>query len=205
MPLHEYERRSCGHHFEYLTRAEQSPTCPSCRGENLQKLLSVFAAHSDSPAKSFSSSPLEPVDQLRRPARPGFLLDELAVHQGHKRRIGDPVAPRNFSVDTDEAELAVAGRGERLEIEILDDVNAMRHEQMHVAEEHHVGVGIALFHRIPRHVVGANRNHAPFSGPSALPDFDTPAAFRYVASSFQQRRVAGSNQQHIARIDDDVR
>jgi putative FmdB family regulatory protein len=57
---HEYERAGCGHHFEHLTRAEQSPTCPSCRGENPQKLLSVFAAHSDSPAKSFPSSPLEP-------------------------------------------------------------------------------------------------------------------------------------------------
>jgi putative FmdB family regulatory protein len=43
MPLFEYECRACGNHFEYLTRQDQSPSCPSCAGEDLQKLLSVFA------------------------------------------------------------------------------------------------------------------------------------------------------------------
>jgi putative FmdB family regulatory protein len=43
MPLFEYECRACGHHFEYLTRSAESPSCPSCSGEDLQKLLSVFA------------------------------------------------------------------------------------------------------------------------------------------------------------------
>jgi putative FmdB family regulatory protein len=43
MPLFEYECRSCGHQFEYLTRDGRSPNCPSCAGDNLQKLLSVFA------------------------------------------------------------------------------------------------------------------------------------------------------------------
>jgi len=43
MPLFEYECRACGHHFEYLTRDGRSPACPSCEGEDLQKLLSVFA------------------------------------------------------------------------------------------------------------------------------------------------------------------
>ena len=54
MPLFEYACRSCGHHFEYLTRADQSPSCPACAGVDLNKLLSVFAAQSNSPAKSFS-------------------------------------------------------------------------------------------------------------------------------------------------------
>jgi putative FmdB family regulatory protein len=43
MPLFEYECRVCGQQFEFLTREGQSPSCPSCRGANLQKLLSVFA------------------------------------------------------------------------------------------------------------------------------------------------------------------
>jgi len=43
MPLFEYECRGCGHHFEYLTRDGQSPSCPACAGDDLQKLLSVFA------------------------------------------------------------------------------------------------------------------------------------------------------------------
>ena len=44
MPLFEYECRGCGHHFEYLTRDGQSPSCPACKGVELQKQLSVFAA-----------------------------------------------------------------------------------------------------------------------------------------------------------------
>jgi len=43
MPVFEYECRGCGHHFEYLTREGRTPACPSCAGEELQKLLSVFA------------------------------------------------------------------------------------------------------------------------------------------------------------------
>jgi putative FmdB family regulatory protein len=46
MPMYEYECRGCGQHFEFLTREGQSPECPSCRGEDLQKLLSVFAVNS---------------------------------------------------------------------------------------------------------------------------------------------------------------
>jgi putative FmdB family regulatory protein len=54
MPLFEYECRGCGHQFEYLTRGGQSPACPACTGADLQKLMSVFAAQSSTPAKSFS-------------------------------------------------------------------------------------------------------------------------------------------------------
>jgi putative FmdB family regulatory protein len=43
MPLFEYACRGCGHRFEYLTRAGQSPACPSCRSTELEKQLSVFA------------------------------------------------------------------------------------------------------------------------------------------------------------------
>jgi putative FmdB family regulatory protein len=45
MPLFEYECRACGHQFEYLTRHGQSPSCPACQGDRLQKLLSVFAVN----------------------------------------------------------------------------------------------------------------------------------------------------------------
>ena len=41
MPLFEYECRGCGRRFEYLTRGDQSPACPSCQGVELQKLLSA--------------------------------------------------------------------------------------------------------------------------------------------------------------------
>jgi putative FmdB family regulatory protein len=48
MPLFEYECRSCGRSFEYLTREGQSPSCPACQSVNLQKLLSVFAVSAQS-------------------------------------------------------------------------------------------------------------------------------------------------------------
>jgi putative FmdB family regulatory protein len=43
MPLFEYACRSCGHHFEFLTRDGVAPACPACESDDLQKLLSVFA------------------------------------------------------------------------------------------------------------------------------------------------------------------
>jgi putative FmdB family regulatory protein len=52
MPLFEYECRACGKQFEFLTRDGQSPTCPSCHGADLQKLLSVFAVSGGSGDKS---------------------------------------------------------------------------------------------------------------------------------------------------------
>jgi putative FmdB family regulatory protein len=46
MPLFEYACRGCGHHFEFLTREGQSPICPLCAGDELEKQLSVFAVSS---------------------------------------------------------------------------------------------------------------------------------------------------------------
>ena len=45
MPLFEFACRECGHKFEYLTRAGQSPSCPSCHSDDLEKQLSVFAVN----------------------------------------------------------------------------------------------------------------------------------------------------------------
>jgi putative FmdB family regulatory protein len=56
MPLFEYECRACGHHFEHLTRGSEAASCPSCRGADLQKLLSVFAVNtSGASAKTFDA------------------------------------------------------------------------------------------------------------------------------------------------------
>ena len=45
MPLYEYECKTCRHEFETLVRNGESPRCPECGGERLEKLLSVPAAH----------------------------------------------------------------------------------------------------------------------------------------------------------------
>jgi len=58
MPLFEYECRGCHQRFEFLTREGRSPACPACKSEDLQKLMSVFAAQSSTPAKSFSDRPM---------------------------------------------------------------------------------------------------------------------------------------------------
>jgi putative FmdB family regulatory protein len=73
MPLFEYECRGCGQRFEYLTRENQSPACPSCKGAELQKLMSVFAAQSSTPAKSAGSwdQPMSACGSCGDPRGPG--------------------------------------------------------------------------------------------------------------------------------------
>jgi putative FmdB family regulatory protein len=45
MPLYEYACKSCDREFEALVRTSQAPQCPSCGSTELERLLSVFAAH----------------------------------------------------------------------------------------------------------------------------------------------------------------
>jgi len=45
MPLFEYACKECTHEFEALVRGSEKPECPSCHGKELQRRLSVFAAH----------------------------------------------------------------------------------------------------------------------------------------------------------------
>ena len=46
MPIYEYECRSCGHTFEALVRASDVPLCPSCKSQDLEQLISLFAVSS---------------------------------------------------------------------------------------------------------------------------------------------------------------
>jgi len=48
MPIYEYACRACGHEFETLVRAAETPSCTSCSSADLQKKLSVFAPQSAS-------------------------------------------------------------------------------------------------------------------------------------------------------------
>jgi putative FmdB family regulatory protein len=52
MPLFEYACRSCDHQFESLVRGNETPACPSCQSTELERRLSVFAAHSSSPSSA---------------------------------------------------------------------------------------------------------------------------------------------------------
>lgn len=46
MPLFEYACRECHHEFEALVRASDTPACPTCHSAQLDRRISVFAAHS---------------------------------------------------------------------------------------------------------------------------------------------------------------
>ena len=43
MPLYEYKCRGCGHQYEALVRGVEVPPCPSCKGQDLERLLSAPA------------------------------------------------------------------------------------------------------------------------------------------------------------------
>jgi putative FmdB family regulatory protein len=45
MPLYEYACKQCSHQFEALVRGGDTPECPSCHSPELERRLSVFAAH----------------------------------------------------------------------------------------------------------------------------------------------------------------
>ncbi|MDE0035748.1 MAG: zinc ribbon domain-containing protein [Deltaproteobacteria bacterium] len=45
MPLYEFQCKSCGHEFEDLVLGSARPACPSCNGQQLERLLSVFAVN----------------------------------------------------------------------------------------------------------------------------------------------------------------
>lgn len=49
MPMYEYNCPACHSRFDRLRRMDQSDTdlsCPHCKSEQVQRRLSVFAAHS---------------------------------------------------------------------------------------------------------------------------------------------------------------
>lgn len=49
MPIFEYACRGCGHEFETLVRASETPACSACGSAELEKKLSVFAAQNGGP------------------------------------------------------------------------------------------------------------------------------------------------------------
>lgn len=55
MPLFEYACRTCDREFEALVRGHETPECPSCHGTDLQRRLSVFAAHTNGSSDAMPS------------------------------------------------------------------------------------------------------------------------------------------------------
>ena len=71
MPLYEYACRSCGREFEYLTRADQTPSCPSCSSTELEKQLSVFAVSGGTDSSRAAAPTVGPCGACGDPRGPG--------------------------------------------------------------------------------------------------------------------------------------
>lgn len=71
MPLFEYACRSCGHRFEFLTRANRTPSCPACASAELEKQLSVFATNKPGTATLGDSGAAEACGTCGDPDGPG--------------------------------------------------------------------------------------------------------------------------------------
>ena len=57
MPIYEYKCRGCGHCFEALVLPPSTTsTCPSCKSQDLEQLLSDFAVNSEERSKSAFSA-----------------------------------------------------------------------------------------------------------------------------------------------------
>jgi len=52
MPIFEYRCEACGHKFEAILFGHQTPECPNCHTEKLEKQLSTFAVSKGSGAAS---------------------------------------------------------------------------------------------------------------------------------------------------------
>ena len=47
MPIYEYECKTCGQEFERLIRTGDVPVCPSCKSQDLTRLLSLSSVSSE--------------------------------------------------------------------------------------------------------------------------------------------------------------
>ena len=71
MPLFEYACKTCKHQFEWLTRGQSTPECPSCHGTSLEKRQSVFAARSAGADSSVTQIPTGACGSCGDPRGPG--------------------------------------------------------------------------------------------------------------------------------------
>ena len=96
MPLYDYECRGCGHRFEALVRPSSPPACPSCQGQDLEQLLSLFAVSSDGTRRSNLQAAKKKNSKVLREKQMAQLEYEKAHQRGctHPSDVGPDPGPR---------------------------------------------------------------------------------------------------------------
>jgi putative FmdB family regulatory protein len=51
MPVYDFKCRACGHEFDALVRLGEVPSCPSCDGRDLERLVSLPAVSTEATRK----------------------------------------------------------------------------------------------------------------------------------------------------------
>lgn len=85
MPLYEYACRRCDRRFEALLFGAEKPSCPSCGGAHLERLLSTFAVGGTSGGAAVSG-PRDGAGSMTGPA-------------GGCGTCGDPRGPGSCRID----------------------------------------------------------------------------------------------------------
>jgi putative FmdB family regulatory protein len=83
MPLYEYKCSGCGNHFELLIlKASQTIACPSCGGELLERLLSMFAVSSEGTRQASTAAAYTHNNKLNAKQEP----DKQRIQIEHKHQ-----------------------------------------------------------------------------------------------------------------------
>jgi putative FmdB family regulatory protein len=83
MPLYEYKCLGCGGQFELLIlKQSQSVACPSCGGESVERLLSMFAVNSEASRQSSTAAAYAYNNKLNAKQEP----DKQRIQIEHKHQ-----------------------------------------------------------------------------------------------------------------------
>jgi putative FmdB family regulatory protein len=83
MPLYEYKCLGCGGRFELLIlKASQPIVCPSCAGESVERLVSLFAVSSDATQRASTAAAYKHNNTLNTKQEP----DKQRIQIEHKHQ-----------------------------------------------------------------------------------------------------------------------
>ncbi len=79
MPIYEYSCEACGQEFETLVLGKTKPECPSCRSQELERLLSLPRVHTSS-TRAVSMRAAKKRDKAKGPDR---VIEQVKYEKAH--------------------------------------------------------------------------------------------------------------------------